>query len=85
MPSDIQYETRYFFSQSLNNQLLKELLVISAVSDPDTAGSVYTKEAEEADRVADDLVVVQVAALAEEDYDRAAAEKFAGSNIICTH
>ncbi|KAJ1351486.1 hypothetical protein KIN20_007499 [Parelaphostrongylus tenuis] len=52
---------------------------------PDTAGGVYTKEAEEADRVADDFVVVQVAALAEEDYDRAAAEKFAGSNIICTH
>ncbi|KAJ1351483.1 hypothetical protein KIN20_007495, partial [Parelaphostrongylus tenuis] len=43
---------------------------------PDTAGGVYTKEAEEADCVADDFVVVQIAALAEEDYDRAAAEKF---------
>ncbi|KAJ1367516.1 hypothetical protein KIN20_028447 [Parelaphostrongylus tenuis] len=39
---------------------------------PDVAGGVHTKEAKEADRVADYLVVVRAGARAEED-DRAAA------------
>ncbi|KAJ1354667.1 hypothetical protein KIN20_011663 [Parelaphostrongylus tenuis] len=42
---------------------------------PDVAGGAYTKEAEEADREADDHFVDREAARGQEDYDRAAAEK----------
>ncbi|KAJ1363676.1 hypothetical protein KIN20_023590 [Parelaphostrongylus tenuis] len=48
---------------------------------PDIAGGVHTKEAEEADRVADDLVVERAGARAEEDYDCVAAVKSPGKNI----
>ncbi|KAJ1360576.1 hypothetical protein KIN20_019591 [Parelaphostrongylus tenuis] len=52
----------------------------------DEAEGVYAaKEAEEADRVAANLVAEREGAQAEEDYDRAAAEKSSGTNIICTH
>ncbi|KAJ1348392.1 hypothetical protein KIN20_003688 [Parelaphostrongylus tenuis] len=46
---------------------------------PDVAEGVYTKEAEEADREADDFVVDRAEARAEEEYDRAAAVKVSGS------
>ncbi|KAJ1369922.1 hypothetical protein KIN20_031529 [Parelaphostrongylus tenuis] len=48
---------------------------------PDVAGGVYTKEAKEADRVADYLVVVRAGARAEED-DRTAAVKSSGSDEL---
>ncbi|KAJ1352094.1 hypothetical protein KIN20_008287 [Parelaphostrongylus tenuis] len=61
---------------------------------PDAAGGAYTKEAEEADREADDHFVDREAddhfvdreaARGQEDYDRAAAEKSSGTNTIYTH
>ncbi|KAJ1354697.1 hypothetical protein KIN20_011698, partial [Parelaphostrongylus tenuis] len=52
---------------------------------PDVAGGAYTKEAEEADREADDHFVDREAARGQEDYDRAAAEKSSGTNLIYTH
>ncbi|KAJ1374521.1 hypothetical protein KIN20_037224 [Parelaphostrongylus tenuis] len=51
---------------------------------PYVAGGVHTKEAKEADRVADYLVVVRAGARAEED-DRAAAVKFSGNEETMVH
>ncbi|KAJ1374198.1 hypothetical protein KIN20_036827 [Parelaphostrongylus tenuis] len=40
--------------------------------------------AKEGDHVANDIVVDLGGALAEEEYDRVAAVKFSGTDIICT-
>ncbi|KAJ1347477.1 hypothetical protein KIN20_002540 [Parelaphostrongylus tenuis] len=62
-----------------------EISAVPYIPKPDVAGGVYTKEAEEAHRVADDLVVEQAGDRAEGDYDRAAAVNSSGTDIICTH
>ncbi|KAJ1371398.1 hypothetical protein KIN20_033349 [Parelaphostrongylus tenuis] len=75
----------FVYCDKRNLIVVAEISALPYIPKPDAAGCANTKEAVEADREADDHFVDREAARGQEDYDRAAAEKSSGTNIIYTH